>query len=63
MKKIAISFIFVLGLVGCGIKGDPLPPAQEETVQKQSAETATSSSKQEGAATQPATKDAKKKTK
>jgi predicted small lipoprotein YifL len=35
--KIILNSVFILAVVGCGIKGDPLPPAVEETVQKQSA--------------------------
>ncbi len=36
-KKEVIFFIFVLSIVSCGIKGPPLPPAEEQTVQKQMA--------------------------
>ena len=35
MKKlIQIATVF-MALVGCGIKGDPLPPSEQETIQKQ----------------------------
>ena len=32
MKKL-LSFAFVAVVSGCGIKGDPLPPAEQETIQ------------------------------
>lgn len=34
MKKI-IFLLAALNIVGCGIKGPPLPPLEEETIQKQ----------------------------
>lgn len=34
MKKILIAAIFLI-ISSCGIKGPPLPPLQEETVQAQ----------------------------
>ncbi len=34
-RTIILSLIFTGVLAGCGIKGPPLPPSQEETVQKQ----------------------------
>lgn len=35
--KISAIFVFLTVMTSCGIKGPPLPPLQEETVQKQSA--------------------------
>lgn len=35
MKKIKLLLVVsILSAIGCGIKGDPLPPAESETVQK-----------------------------
>lgn len=62
MKKIIFCLVVMCGSAGCGIKGDPLPPAEEETVQKQSVDSATPAPKQESLPAQPA-KEAKKKTK
>ncbi len=33
--KIILAFCTLIVLMGCGIKGDPLPPAEQETIQKQ----------------------------
>jgi predicted small lipoprotein YifL len=30
-----LTILFFLGVCGCGIKGPPLPPIDEETIQKQ----------------------------
>ncbi len=35
MKLIVLVFISFTALTACGIKGPPLPPAREETIQKQ----------------------------
>ncbi|MFZ3230066.1 MAG: hypothetical protein WA160_07670 [Pseudobdellovibrio sp.] len=41
MKKyLAVIFLALMICDGCGIKGDPLPPAEQETVQKQNLEPA-----------------------
>ena len=31
--KIVMKFIFLVFVSGCGIKGDPLPPAEQQTIQ------------------------------
>ncbi len=36
MKKIKLTMV-VLTIAGCGIKGPPLPPLKEETIQSQAA--------------------------
>ena len=36
-KIIIIFFFIVLNVLACGIKGPPLPPIEEQTVQKQMA--------------------------
>lgn len=40
MKKTVFVILILAVISGCGIKGDPLPPAVEETVQKNSTEPA-----------------------
>ena len=38
MQRLEIFLILILFCIGgCGIKGDPLPPAEQETIQKQEA--------------------------
>lgn len=32
--SLAVNLVMMFAVVGCGIKGDPLPPAETETVQK-----------------------------
>ena len=33
MKKLLVTMIIILIAAGCGIKGDPLPPAEQQTIQ------------------------------
>lgn len=61
MKLKTVAALFFFSLLACGIKGPPLPPTQEDTIQKQKGDAIVSNSSDISSADQ--SKAGKKKTK